>query len=70
MPRELIGLLIVMGMIGLYVLTYLLNKNVATPEGVEVLSKCSTCGSGSCSLSDKEKYISSVDESCEIYEEK
>lgn len=69
MSPQVVGVLIVAGFIGLYFVTYILNANTKAPEGVEKISKCSTCGSGSCGLKTKEDYLSSESEECEIYEE-
>lgn len=68
MSPQVIGVLIVVGFIVLYFVTYTLNAKTAAPEGVEKISKCSTCGSGSCSLSNKEKYLSSEEDECDLYE--
>lgn len=60
------GLLLV-GIIGVYFLTYILNKNTDAPEGVEPADKCSTCGtSGACSLAQKEETRVQADEPCEF----
>lgn len=69
MSPQITGVLIVVGFIVLYFVTYSLNAKTKVPEGVEKISKCSTCGSGSCSLSNKEKFLSSEDDECEIYVE-
>ncbi|QMS84507.1 hypothetical protein [Candidatus Xianfuyuplasma coldseepsis] len=50
MPSYIVVPLLLFAVIGLYIVSYSLNKNTKTPEGVETLGKCSTCGSGSCSL--------------------
>lgn len=68
MSPQVIGVLIVVGFIALYFVTYILNENTKAPEGVAKISKCSTCGSGSCSLKNKEEYLSSENDECEIYE--
>ena len=68
--NSLYGGLIVLAVIGLYILTYILNKNTAAPEGAIVITKCSTCTSGSCSMVTKEKYVASDTEDCEVYEKK
>lgn len=51
------GFIIVFGllifMIGLYLLSYSLNKNTPIPEGVQEVEKCSTCHSGSCTVRDR-----------------
>ena len=50
------GFLVISGLlifiIGLYILTYLMNKNTPVPEGIEPAEKCSTCGSKGCSVRD------------------
>jgi len=50
MPGYIVVPLLLFGVIGLYILSYSLNAKTKTPEGIEGISKCSTCGSGSCSL--------------------
>ncbi len=68
MSGGIVGLLLVVGMILLYVGTYVLNKNVAVPEGIEPVDKCSTCGSGSCSIRLEETFKKSGDDECDLYE--
>jgi hypothetical protein len=62
------ALLLLGGIIAMYFITYILNKNTDAPEGAQVIDKCSTCGSGSCSLSRKEEFRNSSQDECEIYE--
>ena len=50
MPGYIVVPLLLFGVIGLYILSYSLNSKTKTPEGIEAIGKCSTCGSGSCSL--------------------
>ena len=50
MPSYIVVPLILFVVIGMYLLSYTLNKNTKVPEGITPESKCSTCGSGSCSL--------------------
>jgi len=69
MSGALIGGGLLLLMVGLYLGTYLLNKTIPVPEGTVVIDKCSTCGSGACSLPVKEEFSKSNKESCEIYEE-
>ena len=68
MSGPVLGLLLVIGMILLYFGTYVLNKSVDAPAGIAPVSKCSTCGSGSCSI--REEAFSSKEEieECELYE--
>lgn len=62
MNGAIVGLLLVVGIIGLYFLTYVLNKNTAVPEGTPIIDKCSTCGtSGACALKGTDEV-----EECEI----
>lgn len=54
------GILLVIGIIavlvGMYIGSYILNKNTAVPEGTPVIDKCSTCGtSGACALQSEDK---------------
>lgn len=56
--------------IAIYFLSYLGNKSIAAPEGAQVISKCSTCGSGACSTPLKDKVQNGDVEDCEIFEEK
>ncbi|GEM_PF-1991006 len=58
--------LILMGVIGLYILTYYFNDQTDAPDGVESLSKCSTCGSGSCSFVGSDAKIQP--DNCELEE--
>lgn len=69
MTGPIIGVLLLGGIIALYFLSYVLNKNVKAPEGVEPLSKCSTCGNGSCTLKDKENYLGNENDECEVFVE-
>ncbi len=54
------GLLIFI--IGMYILTYLMNKNTPVPEGIEPAEKCSTCHAGSCSIRDTAKSVECVED--------
>lgn len=67
MDGPIIGIILLAGIIVLYFLSYVLNKKVAAPEGVEAISKCSTCGNGSCSLKDKENYLGNENDECEVF---
>ena len=69
MDSIFVALLVMALIVGLYFGSYILNKNTAAPEGARVIDKCSTCGTGSCSLPTKESFKNSPDEECEIYEE-
>lgn len=67
MNEVVIAGILLFGIIGVYFLTYILNKNTAAPEGVEPAEKCSTCGtSGSCSLGQKEEIRIHPDEECDF----
>jgi hypothetical protein len=67
MNEVVIAGILLLGIIGVYFLTYILNKNTAAPEGVEPIDKCSTCGtSGACSLSQKEEIRVHPEEECEF----
>lgn len=60
----LVIVLILVGVIGLYILTYYLNGKTEAPLDIE-LPGCETCGSLSCSL--KGKSTKDIDpEQCEI----
>ena len=64
------GILVVLGLlfliVGIYMSSYILNKNTAAPAGAPVISKCSTCGtSGSCAISSSEGPTDS--EQCELH---
>lgn len=50
MPSYIVVPLILFVVIGIYLLSYTMNKNTKVPDGIIPESKCSTCGSGSCSL--------------------
>ena len=65
MDGLLLTVVLLVGVIGIYILTYYMNKNTAVPEGTKVIDVgCSTCGSSkSCSLKPVEK------ETCELKEE-
>lgn len=67
MSELVIAGMLLVGIIGVYFLTYILNKNTDAPEGIEPVDKCSTCGtSGACSLSQKEDKRTNPDEECEF----
>lgn len=56
MESILIVMAIFIGLVGLYVVSYIMNKNTAVPEGTPIIDKCSTCGtSGACALQTEEK---------------
>jgi hypothetical protein len=50
------GFLVISGLltfiIGLYLLSYLMNNNTPVPEGIEPADKCSSCNAPSCSVRD------------------
>lgn len=51
MNGTVVAILLVFGIIGLYFLTYILNKNIDAPEGAPEIDKCGTCGSkGACAI--------------------
>ena len=53
----LLGLLVILGLVGLYILFYLLNKKTPKPEGCENLEEdCEGCQITSC-LNRKEKKV-------------
>ena len=64
MTGGMVGILLVIGVIVLYVGTYVLNRNTEVPEGVIPASKCSTCGSGSCSIREEDFSGKSETEEC------
>ena len=70
MSSSLVGVLVIFGVIALYIVSYILNKNTDVPEGIEPLDKCSTCGTGgSCSL-DKKSFVQEYkDEECDDFEQ-
>ena len=59
------GLLAISGVlifvIGLYLLTYLMNKNTPVPDGIVPEDKCGTCSAPSCSVRD-----TSLKDDCEL----
>ncbi len=62
-----IGTLLLGGIVALYFLTYILNKNTDAPEGITPPEKCTTCGSrGACSLSQREEMKKHPDQECEF----
>ncbi len=67
MDGFIVGSILLVGIIILYFLTYILNKKTEVPQGITPLSKCSTCGNGSCSLKDKENFLGNEDEECDIF---
>lgn len=44
----LVTILVLAGVIGLYIGSYLLNKNTPVPEGIVPLATCSSCSTTSC----------------------
>ena len=69
MNGAFVGVLLLFGFIALYFISFLANKKVEAPEGVERISKCSTCGtSGSCALKDTTQYKDTDEENCHLYE--
>ena len=67
MNEVVIAGILLLGIIGVYFLTYILNKNTAAPEGVEPADKCKTCGTcGACSLSQKEETRVDPADECEF----
>jgi multisubunit Na+/H+ antiporter MnhG subunit len=70
MTGSILSILLLAGIIVIYVGSYALNANTDVPQGVEKIDKCSTCGSGSCSLSSKTQYQESESSECDLYEEK
>lgn len=50
MPGFIAIPLLLAAVIGLYMLSYVMNNKTKAPEGIEGISNCSTCGTGSCSL--------------------
>ncbi len=50
MPLYIALLLFLLPIIGIYMLSYVLNKNTKAPDDLGEISKCSTCSSGSCPL--------------------
>jgi len=67
MTGTLIGFGVLFLIIALYFITYIANKNIDAPEGAIKISKCSTCGSGSCSLSSEER-LSAEDTECDDFQ--
>lgn len=56
MPGILIVIGLFVGLVALYMISYIGNKNTAVPEGTPVIDKCSTCGtSGACALQSDNK---------------
>ncbi len=69
MDKGIIVALVLIGVIGLYIVTYIWNKNTQAPPNMPVVSGCSTCASsGSCSLAKKEIISSTDDQSCDSYD--
>ena len=67
MSEIVIAGILLIGIIGVYFLTYILNKNTDAPEGVEPIDKCTTCGtSGACSLAQKEETRVHPEEECDF----
>lgn len=67
MNGTIVGSIVLLLIVGLYFGSFILNKNTAVPEGTQVIDKCSTCGSGSCSLSKKEIVSKSEEQVCEDF---
>lgn len=69
MSGPILGAVLVIGIIALYFITYIGNSKIAAPEGVAPVDKCSTCGSGACSIDIKEKYLSGEIEECAVFDD-
>jgi hypothetical protein len=64
MPGFIAIPLLLAAVIGLYMLSYVMNNKTKAPEGIEGITKCSTCGSGSCSLAGTN--VPQPKDSCEL----
>lgn len=54
MKETIIGIAVVVGVIALYIITYVLNKNTDVPEGTRDLpNACGACSAPNCSISSK-----------------
>lgn len=58
MPGEVIAILIIIGSIILFVVTFTLNRKTKVPEGIELPDKCSGCSNTLC----KDKMEQKVDD--------
>lgn len=59
------GFLVISGLlifiIGIYILSYIMNKNTPVPEGIIAEAKCGTCNAPSCSVRD-----TPMNDECEV----
>jgi len=53
MPKFIIILLVILGIVGLYIITYYFNSKMEKPEGIEEV-KCESCHSLHCSIRNKD----------------
>ena len=71
MMQILVTVLVLVGVIGLYIGSYVLNKNTPVPEGIIPLAQCSSCSTTSCAShpgdvkDDLKKHLSNAEEDCE-----
>lgn len=49
MGKILVTVLVLAGVIGLYIGSYILNKRTPVPEGIEPIADCDACNTTSCS---------------------
>ena len=47
-PGEVVAILIIIGAIALFTVTFILNRKMKLPEGVELPDKCSACTNTMC----------------------
>jgi len=50
MDKILITILVLGGTIGLYIVSYVLNKRTPVPEGIDPIADCDACKTISCHL--------------------
>lgn len=48
MEKILVTILVLAGVIGLYIGSYILNKRTPVPEGIEPIADCDACNTTSC----------------------
>ena len=55
MTDEIIAILIIIGSIVLFTVTFILNRKIKAPEGAELPKKCQSCSNSFCKEKTEEK---------------
>ena len=55
MPDEIIAILIIVGSIILFTVTFILNRKIKAPEGAQIPDKCHSCSNTLCKEKTEER---------------